>query len=248
MCVCVCVCVCDHMYSIKLYALWGVKNQFVAIFIVFWQELKRSTANMELRRVEGPCGTAQLLGTMLKTLSEAGGVYIGEGVVLTRVPEVFASHTPFWFAFSETPGDVTRGIVWANRGVDEAARGDLLRNITSGKPSCDAVASFDTRSPTSVCVTVDDSLAPRDLRKGRTAFAELARWLFYGSRRTLAVVNGSAEAIPRLSHYVWLTSDKSALYGKDLAFSQFLSILSALYVGGFERVWVHGNSEPRGDE
>ena len=204
-------------------------------------------ANMELQSVQGSCGTPQLLGTMLESLSGAGGIYIGERVIMTRIPEVLSNQTPFGFAFAETPRDVTRGLVWAHRGMDEAIRGELVRKISASKPSCATAASYDVRPPSGVCVMVDNSLSPQSISEERTAFAELARWLFYGSRRALTVVNGTGEAIPRLAHYVWLTSDKSALYSKNLTFPQFLSILSALYVGGFQQVWVHGNTKPTGN-
>ena len=228
---------------------------FLSYPVTLPQDLKSSVPNMELRNVQGSCGTAQLLTTMLAklSLSAGGGIYIGESVVLTRIPEVASNRNPFWFAFAETPSDVTRGIVWVNRGLDETTRTLLAVNITASKPSCVGTASYRGvnasrgASSSAVCVKVADALAPRDVWEARTDFAELARRLFYGTGRALTVVNGTGEAIPRLSHYVWLRSGGSALYGREFTFSQFLSVLSALYVGGFRRVWVHGDSQPAGD-
>ena len=54
------------------------------------------------------------------------------------------------------------------------------------------------------------------------------------------------ELIPRIAHYVWLVSRNAMFGGNELQLTHFVSVLSALYVGGFRHVYVHGDREPAG--
>nr|KAG5708630.1 hypothetical protein BaRGS_034847 [Batillaria attramentaria] len=48
-----------------------------------------------------------MLNTALGFLSQNGGVFLGENVILTKVPADI-DRKPFWFSFSKSSSDVTR--------------------------------------------------------------------------------------------------------------------------------------------
>lgn len=194
-----------------------------------------------------------MLRTALDLLALAGGVYLGENVLLTRMPRDVLRQ-PYWFSFADVSGDPTRGIVYVRHGFnDTSTRESYFRKILSSAKdhshTCLSVDSFNereaARSVGNECVALDSNLFPRDIWGAETAFAELARWFFYGQRRPRRVERGRGEPIPRIMHCTWFKSKKK-LYTSKFSFHFFLSVLSALYVGGFEHVYVHGDEEPTG--
>ncbi|KAK7491067.1 hypothetical protein BaRGS_00017763 [Batillaria attramentaria] len=211
-------------------------------------ELKQSVSYLVLHRLDtaDECGSEDLLDTMIGLLSEEGGVYLGENVILTRIPDD-TTDVPFWFAFSDSSWDMTRGIVFARESF-EASQEVLLENIVNEDPGCVSVEMYNMENPTTgpECITVVDDVYPRDIWTSHTHFGELARWLYYGRRAPLSVQPSQHEAIPRISHYTWLKSTNPAVTD-EFDFSHFLSVLSALYVAGLEHVYVHGDEEPSGE-
>ena len=82
------------------------------------QELMDSVHNLEPRRADlkGRCGSRQMLESMLDLLVPHGGVYVGEGLVLTRIPTFPDLKRSPWFAFADPSKDLTKGVVWAHTG------------------------------------------------------------------------------------------------------------------------------------
>ena len=91
---------------------WSCAMLFVA------QELKDSVHNLELRQTDqkGGCGSRQMLESMLDLLVPHGGVYVGEGLVLTRILPFPDLNSSSWFAFADPSKDLTKGVVWAHTG------------------------------------------------------------------------------------------------------------------------------------
>ena len=89
------------------------------------------------------------------------------------------------------------------------------------------------------CVVITEDFNPVDIMYRDSSIAAFVRRIFYGhpemplpryDRNTLA---------PKVAHYVWL--------GKlDLNVGFFLSILSMIYVGKVDAVYIHGNFKPVG--
>nr|KAG5707439.1 hypothetical protein BaRGS_011943 [Batillaria attramentaria] len=191
-----------------------------------------------------PCGSRGLLGTILDLLWIDGGVYIGENIILTRRPQV-EDNLSLWFAFSNTSSDLTRGVIYSTRGFDEGRKQGYTKDIKSSKPSCVSKESYNINRNAKCIVLSDDNLYPRDIMYAETPFAEMARWLFYGKRAVPRVQRNKGEHTPRIAHFIWFESVED-FYRGDFSFAYFLSILSALYVGGFHSVYVHGVTSPEG--
>ena len=243
------------------------------------QELLKSIPILELqplfsttRQQRSPaaaCGSKAMLRTALDFLIRSGGVYLGESVLLTRMPRDVLKQ-PFWFSFADVSRDPTRGIVYARHGFNDSSAAattkgyyfrEILESSRSEGRTCVSVDSFNLKRGAAAgvishhdetgneCVALDSNLYPRDIWDAETPFAELARWLFYGKRRPQRpqqwVEQRGSSSIPRIMHCTWFKSKKK-LYISQFSFHFFLSVLSALYVGGFEHVYVHGDEEPTG--
>ncbi|KAK7466511.1 hypothetical protein BaRGS_00037386, partial [Batillaria attramentaria] len=212
----------------------------------WFEELTNSMPTLVLRQQteSPPCGSRDLLDSILDLLSQDGGVYVGENIILSRRPQV-QDNLPLWFAFANTSSDLTRGVIYSARGFDVGRKQDHVKDIESSKPSCVSKESYNINTNAKCIVLSDDNFYPRDIMYEGTPFAEMARWLFYGKRAVPRVRTNQGERIPRIAHFVWFQS-KAKLYNGDLTFAHFLSILSALYVGGFHSAYVHGATSPQG--
>ena len=205
--------------------------------------LNTSVPIMELQPLSPsiPCGSRAMLSAALQFLAPLGGVVMGQGVILSRAPSNWHQRL---FTFHLSSSNLS-GIIFANRGLDEEMREEYLDMMVSTPPSCVSEKSYNTRDQNAHCVTIKSlAVYPRDIMKARTPFAELARWIMYGRRAPVSAPLDPANLIPRIVHIVRFTEDSSK--NKDMRFDHFLSMLSALYVGGFERVFLHVNMVPHG--
>ena len=214
--------------------------------------MKQSMANLVLKTLPAStaafCDSTDILHTALTLLQQDGGIYISSNVILSHVPRDLGQQT-LWSAFSSRAHSsrVTYGVVIASRGFNESVKDTFIRQVkSSAAPSCVSPGAF---APSLVqpnrnihCVFVPDTpeMYPKDIMYANTSFAELSRWLFYGKRSPIypKTIPGS---IPRICHLIWFSRDASS--STELKFYQFVTLLSTLYVGGFDRVYVHGNRE-----
>lgn len=226
------------------------------------QELKQSLPHLVLQplpRDSPPCGSRDLLYGMLHLLQrEGGGVLLGANVILARLPRLPDLHRRgVWFAFSPQLNpdagsgrlDFTRGVVIATKDFDEDARQSYMRQIVSSSsavPQCVTPAAFDSHAPDSEenapCVAFHDKpdVYPVGIMYANSSFGQLARWMFYGTRSPMHPRTKQGAPIPRISHVIWFSPDSGA--PSTMEFYQYLTVLSALYVGGFHHVYVHGNA------
>ena len=193
----------------------------------WFQELKQSVPNLVLKPLTSrhPCGSVDMLRVALGLLASDGGIFVGEGVVLTKSIN-HLKFLPFWFAFSDPSKSRTSGIVFVNRGFNEHTLENYVQVITANAPHCISTDDYDQRELAeenySLCVSLTEDMYPRDIRSADTPFAELARWLFYGRRSPFFTLhNGLLDPIPRISHYTWMSSDHQQ-DSDDFQFAHFL--------------------------
>lgn len=221
------------------------------LYNIWFQEMKNSLPHLQLLRsnVTDSCGTGQLLTSALKLLVGNGGFVMGQDVVLAGYPKELKSE-PFWFAFSEMTSDLSRGMIAAPRALGSSEAERLLQDLEAGQPANQAGCVTANRYNESVhgfhhCIVLSGDIYPRDLWRDNSSFVELARWVYYGQRESLTPIPHMGSPIPRVAHVIWLTLNLSD--GPQLSFQHFLSILSALHVGGLNEVYVHGNVQPEGE-
>ncbi|KAL8590144.1 hypothetical protein ACOMHN_010339 [Nucella lapillus] len=217
---------------------------------VWFKEMTSTIPELELKNLStgASCGSPDNLNTALGFLSKDGGVFVGEGIVLSPFVKERPVNTHLWSAFSDTP-DKTSGVIIATKGFDGMQRKAYFEKIiatsTKTQPRCTSVDEFTLTAHDSYCVSVSGIVYPRDIMDANTSFAELARFLFYGRREPIVPVQDASNPIPRISHFLRFKSGKGH-YGREFPFHQFLSVLSALHVAGFRRVYLHADEEPSG--
>ncbi|KAK7479373.1 hypothetical protein BaRGS_00029365 [Batillaria attramentaria] len=213
----------------------------------WFREMNNSLPNLEMQLLpQGfSCDSKNMLMTALDFLSQSGGVYIGENTILSRFPED-AEQELFWSACSNASYPAEYTVMFASRAFNASKKETFLQSVLSRNKMCPKAESYNsTDMQRPECLILDKTIFPRDFWRADTPFAEFARWLFYGKRAAVCVER-EGEPIPRISHYVRIYCANDTLYANEMAFAHFLSVLSALYIGGFERVYVHGDVEPEG--
>ncbi|XP_070204145.1 uncharacterized protein [Littorina saxatilis] len=225
------------------------------LYNTWFLELKQSVPGLTLKPLHdserSPCVSGQFLHTALSLLRQTGGVYVTSNVILSHVPPELQRQT-LWSAFAGHPGasDLSRGVIIASKGFGDKLETDFIRHVSStNAATCVSPKNYEfpRAEPTSDvrirCVFISDGqrlerVYPKDIMDAKTPFAELSRWLFYGTRAPL-LPKTVPNSIPRISHMVWISPNNSSK-SEHLQFDQYLSILSALHVGGFHHVYVHG--------
>uniref|UniRef100_A0A2C9LMV0 Alpha 1,4-glycosyltransferase domain-containing protein n=1 Tax=Biomphalaria glabrata TaxID=6526 RepID=A0A2C9LMV0_BIOGL len=220
----------------------------------WFQELKQSVPNLVLRRSISnlDCGSEEVLKYILNKLSQEGGVYVGEKVILTQVPSASYTDDFFYsFRFRNKLVDLTSGVIFSKNGFPVESIGEKLKFIYQSPRTCYIVDEFDAipesrlPDPERACLVADSLMYPKNIWDNTTRFSELARWLYYGQRARLFPVENSDELIPMVSHLIWMRTN-NLIKSDELEFYHYLSIMSALYVAGFKVVYIHGEIEPYG--
>ncbi|XP_070177299.1 uncharacterized protein [Littorina saxatilis] len=205
--------------------------------------LQEALPNLVLRKlsVSTPCTSEKLFDFVIDNFfSQDGGIFIGESVILTRSPRDLDDVSVVWSA-SGISSAATNGVMIVKKRID----GNILKRLVErSKRKCTSADEYNSKRSEWDCITVESNLYPRDVWATLTPFAELARWLYYGRRAPFLVPRSQTEVIPRIAHCIWLASDKKMF--SQLQLTHFISVLSALYVGGFRHVYVHGDREPGG--
>ncbi|KAK7106105.1 uncharacterized protein [Littorina saxatilis] len=207
-------------------------------------ELKSSIPGLEFKQAN--FGSSDLMDIAFEILPPEGGVVIGNGAVLSRPPP-HPAVTPISLFLATFASDPSQGIVFASKSLKELPASDLNKAKSASKKQCVHVDAYDSDLRLvshAHCVIMASDVLPRDIYAEKTPSAELAQWIFYGRRALQVAKQDFRNPIPRISHYVILDGGKDV--SSELRFPHFLNILSALYVGGFERVYLHAETAPRG--
>ncbi|KAL8577200.1 hypothetical protein ACOMHN_061327 [Nucella lapillus] len=175
-------------------------------------ELKKSVDTLELRQLlsDHPCRSVGMLRDALRFISQDGGIFVGEGIVLSKNVD-HLKFLSFWFSFADPKGDATRGLVFVNTGFNENTLEDYVHTILANAPTCVSVEEYDrledSEENTAVCVSLAEDVYPTDVRSSDAPFAELARWLYYGRRRPFSTFHsGMVDLVPRIAHFTWMSS------------------------------------------
>ena len=81
-------------------------------------------------------------------------------------------------------------------------------------------------------------IGPEDIMYINSTTSGHLRFIFYGSTSLPFPHRDSSVLAPNIAHYVNL--------GQKMSFTFFMSILSALYLGGVDKVYIHSDMEPWG--
>ncbi|KAH9504516.1 hypothetical protein Btru_063011 [Bulinus truncatus] len=220
----------------------------------WFQELKQSFPNLILRRSISnlKCGSRDILKYVLNKLSVEGGVYIGERVVLTHVPQLARTDELFHsFSMTNYSQDLTHGIIFSKRGFPENIVDDKINLISHSARRCLLLGEFNAMTSSqhsdsiSPCLFLEHSVYPKDIWNNTSKFSEFARWLYYGKRARLFPVVSDDGLIPMVGHMVWMRTN-NLIKTNEMELFHYLSIMSALYVAGFRAVYIHGEIEPYG--
>ncbi|XP_059149722.1 uncharacterized protein LOC131936687 [Physella acuta] len=218
----------------------------------WFQELTQSVPNLVLRHVnfELRCGSRDVLELAVNRLAKHGGLYIGENTLLTRYPEETKSQSFFSAFYSNTSiNDVTQGFIFSARVFPKNTIDEKVRSFFRSNIRCCSMKDYDSQnSKPCPCLGIKESLNPKDIWDGSTRFSELTRWIYYGKRgvQTVKQTDRPQDYIPLIAHLVWIQT-KNILDPREFRFLHYLSVISALHVAGFQRVFVHGDEIPQGE-
>ncbi|XP_059142707.1 uncharacterized protein LOC131930305 [Physella acuta] len=221
----------------------------------WFTELQQSLLYLVLRQTdrELTCNTTAPLdyGLELLASSVGGGIYFGERAVLTHIPEQWFNeeHTTY---ITPTSSGSKHVIIYSRYGHVEknSSLSEFKSKILNNSYECispgeynEAVVKYNEGAYKGVppCLALPTPLYPEHFINNTTPYGRLGRVLYYGKPDILTAKQGE-DLAPAISHIISLTTHDAV----NWTFPNYLSILSALYVGGFERVYVHGNVVPQG--
>ncbi|KAK7501889.1 hypothetical protein BaRGS_00006975 [Batillaria attramentaria] len=160
-----------------------------------------------------------------------GGIYMPEDAIFLRIPDRFRFESFVSGITSCSLNFFFEGIMIAQCNSHNK---DVLR-------PCTPEARF-RESPESQpsCVRLQTSLFPKDVWNVDDRLANLTKMVAYGKTDVRPKRSSLPEdRVPRIAHY--LCTDDCVI-----SFSTYLSILSALNVGGLDRALIHGPTQPSG--
>ncbi|XP_059179591.1 uncharacterized protein LOC131958522 [Physella acuta] len=98
----------------------------------------------------------------------------------------------------------------------------------------------------SPCIVLSSPMYPENILTNTSRFNAVLRWLYYGRTDGLYAKQSEdpSDLVPLINHMIFLNPKPGSPV--IWSFEGYISVLSALYVGGFERVFVHGDTKPSG--
>lgn len=198
------------------------------------------------------------LSQILNILSERGGFYVNENVILTNpLTEIRRKHQIHALIRFSTQLDMN-GIRDAILGGALLLKKGYFKNTPTSHmfsayfrkegygrvkdivTNCHTVEEFtNTKDNGGICVQMKEELFPYQIWEREDAFGALSRRLFYGSEAVLKPSPSNDNLIPKLCHYVWMG-------GAQMEFIAYLSVKSCLNVLKVDQVLLHGDQEPNG--
>ncbi|XP_059154877.1 uncharacterized protein LOC131940258 [Physella acuta] len=200
----------------------------------WFYELTQSLPNFDLKKIDRVirCNTMDAVEFALEQIASSGGggFYFGERAVLTYIPEDWKTKE---FVTYSKPGSLSsEGLIVLIKQVSANKKEDikqLKQKVLKDPYYCHTAQEFDSRDPdttqSSPCVVLPSDVLPEHILNNTSQLNAVLRWLYYGRREGLQAEQSSP--------VVW-------------SFESYVCVISALYVGGFERVYVHGDTRPSG--
>ncbi|XP_067678756.1 uncharacterized protein [Haliotis asinina] len=173
------------------------------------------------------------LESIADMLNKEGGIVLGVNVLLS--PNILQflnkpislNHVEMNFASS--------GILMLSpNALDKDTKRSILTSPTNIQCSTNSTLLHQQHP----CVIVPKEIYPHQIFHQQNDFGELARFVGYGQKESL-VAQPQNDLIPNIVHYVWFGD-------KHLTFFNQLCLLSALYVQKAEKIYIHGDKEPKG--
>ncbi|XP_046353543.2 uncharacterized protein LOC124133254 [Haliotis rufescens] len=166
-------------------------------------------------------------------LNKQGGVVLGVNVVLSENilqfmnKPISLNHVEINFA--------STGVLMMSPNVLTAnTKTSILTSPTNIQ--CSPNSTF--RNQHHPCAVLLRELFPVQIFHLHNDFGELARFVGYGQKESL-VASPQKDLIPNIVHYVWLGDNYFTFFNQ-------LCLLSALHIQKAEKIYIHGNKEPRG--
>ncbi|XP_059156129.1 uncharacterized protein LOC131941134 [Physella acuta] len=226
----------------------------------WFDELRQSLPLLDLVQIDTniQCNTLDALGVVLEKLavSKVGGIFVGERITLTRIPDELITRNSI--AYSSRGGKFSEEIIvfvkqndQTNLDIEEFKTAVLKSSLECHTPEqydSNAVGSnpFTDRNHSSLCIVLSNTIYPEYIANSTSSFSAVIRSLYYGKpdRVFPKQTQDPTDLAPLINHLILVNSNTHQPI--DWTFEFYLCVLSALYVARFQRVYVHGNTEPTG--
>ncbi|XP_067659508.1 uncharacterized protein [Haliotis asinina] len=184
---------------------------------------------------------------IMNLLHKYGGIYTPEDAILVDFPVHLRSLPLVTGAYARTHTDFLEGLMVGKRlSFNNPKTPEELQVVMAKgreehgglKPCASEMKYNRDKKGEIICVTVSRELFPKDIWKGRNKFSTLSRVVMYGSRQ-IEPNYDLKSPIPRIAHYICLEDP-------FIKFTGYLSMLSSIYVAGFQKVFIHGPLPPQG--
>lgn len=176
----------------------------------------------------------------LDILHKEGGVYIGENILLDNISdELFSGNSIHTLDINDhnNTTEIKDGIIFLKRG--DKPDFNSLKQMKSSIFECADENDYNMNSFIYVCVRLNRNIVPKDIWKGLKPLEGLIRRINYGRSSMMEARRSDVKQIPNIAHYVW--------FGKlFITFSQYLSLLSTLYIQEVDKIMIHTDSDPTG--
>ena len=200
------------------------------IYYTWFAELQSQYALLTTQRVAN--GTACVNGQprndfILDTMSGIGGIYININVTLAH--------------FILNP----RQIDYINGRSDENAASDHIL-IASAESAGKQRASYrsiqcvryDQYQGDGVCFVIERELFPKNIWIGDDNYRQIIRYVVYGDTDAASPYD-SGQLSPNIAHLIWMGT-------APISFKMYLCILSVIYVGQMDVVYIHVDHDIKG--
>ncbi|XP_046585078.1 uncharacterized protein LOC124292050 isoform X1 [Haliotis rubra] len=191
-------------------------------------------------------GTAERYILVLDILDKFGGIYIPEDSIWIDFPVHLRTSPLVAGVVATSPTEYADGIIIGKKGgfVPPTTPEELLVVLSLGvhehggiKPCVSEEGYVKDVVGDKICVRVERNIFPKDIWEEKSKFAMLSRVVSYG------VVNikhlySMKNPVPKIGHYVCVDC--------NIRFTGYLSMLSAIYVAGLSKVYIHGVEKPTG--
>ncbi|BFZ14884.1 hypothetical protein BsWGS_17923 [Bradybaena similaris] len=184
---------------------------------------------------------------VLSLLEYFGGIFIPEDSILVDFPIYLRAADFVSGVVAKTLTEYLDGIIVAKKNgfISPSSQSGLNVVLASGRSAaqgtikpCGTIDHFNTEEQGEcICVKVDREIFPYNIWQNQTSFSKLTRLAAYGVSDVPPRVS-KRSTIPKIAHYI--------CWDCEVKFSTYLSILSALYVAGLSKVYIHSVKQPTG--
>ena len=159
-------------------------------------------------------------------LNSHGGIYLHHNTIITRYPAYLRNTS------ASALTDNVFGFLTAKPGF-------LSNGLPRHLITCVTKEEFKYNSEDHICVRKKSVYYPKNAWEKDDDFSKLVNTLMYGQTHVPRLAPDPRTLIPNIGHMFW--SGK-----KSITFLFYLSVLSQIHILKLDTVYVHGDTEPRG--